>query len=88
VLAVMAVAERGRRRAGGRRVFPATASLLAPVWVAERAVCSWIAFGYWATRRGVPYAGTRLHRAATPTRVLRALYSVGATGSDVMSASG
>ena len=51
-------------------------------------VCSWVAFGYWATRQGVPYAGTRLVRAATPRRVLRARYSEGATGREVMSASG
>ena len=82
------LAELGRRRAGGRAVFPATSSLLAPVWVAERAVCSWIALGLWATRYGCPYAGTRFLRAATPVRRLRALYSAGATGSEVMSASG
>ena len=88
VLAVMGAAELGRRRAGGGRVFPATSSLLAPVWVAERAVCSWLAFAYWASRRGVPYGDTRLLRAATPKRVLRARYSAGVTGSEVMSASG
>ncbi|MDQ3898491.1 MAG: glycosyltransferase, partial [Actinomycetota bacterium] len=38
--AAAGLAEYGRRRAGGRSVFPATSSLLAPIWVAERAVCS------------------------------------------------
>ena len=88
VLAVMGLAEVGRRRAGGRQVFPATSSLLAPAWVAERALCSWVALAYWASRRGVPYGNTRLLRAATPVRVLRARYSAGATGREVMSASG
>ena len=41
----VALAERGRRRAGGREVFPATAALWAPVWLAERAVCAWLALG-------------------------------------------
>lgn len=64
------VAERGRRRAGGTAVFPATSALWAPVWLAERAVCVWIALAY-RMRGGVPYGGMRLRRAATPVRVLR-----------------
>lgn len=68
--AAVVVAEAGRRRAGGRAYFPATSSLLAPWWIAERAVCSWLAVGR-RLRGGVPYAGTTLRRAATPSRVLR-----------------
>ncbi|WP_336213414.1 glycosyltransferase [Nonomuraea sp. LPB2021202275-12-8] len=64
------VAEAGRRRAGGRAVFPATGSLFAPVWVLERAVCSWLALGA-ACAGGVPYAGRRVRRAAHSTRWLR-----------------
>ena len=64
------VAEVGRRRAGGRSQFPATSSLLAPAWVAERAVCSWLALGRRATG-GCPYGGARFVRAATPVRRLR-----------------
>ncbi|MEV4582097.1 glycosyltransferase family 2 protein [Nonomuraea jabiensis] len=64
------LAETGRRRAGGRRVFPGTAALFAPVWVLERAVCSWLALGA-ALRGGVPYAGRRLRRAAHSVRWLR-----------------
>jgi hypothetical protein len=88
--AVIAVAERGRRRAGGRHVFPAGASLLAPAWVAERAVCSWVALALWASGRGCGYAGRRIRRAATPPGRLRRryAYSAGVTGSDVMSARG
>jgi hypothetical protein len=69
----VAVAEAGRRRAGGARFFPASASLMAPLWLAERAMCAWLALG----RRlggGVPYAGTRIPRAATPMRELRRRY--------------
>lgn len=64
------LAEVGRRRAGGRGRFPASCSLLAPAWVAERAVCAWVALGRRATG-GCPYAGARFVRASTPVRRLR-----------------
>jgi hypothetical protein len=62
-LACMAVAEVGRRRDGGRRVFSWLATVSAPLWVAERAVCSWAAVGSFL-RGGVRYAGRRLRTAA------------------------
>ncbi len=68
--ATVATAEVGRRRAGGRHVFPASSSLLAPVWVAERAVCSWLALLARA-RGGVPYRDGRLRKAASSRRELR-----------------
>jgi hypothetical protein len=67
----VALAEIGRRRGGGTRVFPASASLVAPVWVAERAVCSWIALAA-RIKGGVPYAGRRLSAAAHSPRRLAA----------------
>ncbi len=70
--AIIAAAEVGRRRAHGTRVFPLGASLLAPAWVAERALCSWLAVGSRLLLGGVPYRGTILHHAATPMRELRA----------------
>lgn len=70
VAGIVGLAEAGRRRAGGTRVFPATASLLAPLWVAERALCTWIALGHRALG-GVPYRGSRLRLAANPRRVIR-----------------
>lgn len=70
VVVVLALAERGRRRGGGRAVFPPTTTLFAPVWVLERALCAWVAVGY-RFRGGVPYAGTRLTRAASPRRAPR-----------------
>ncbi|MEO3867403.1 glycosyltransferase family 2 protein [Nonomuraea sp. B12E4] len=66
----VALAEAGRWRAGGRRVFPVTGSLLAPAWIAERAICSWLALGA-ALAGGMPYAGGRIRRAAHSTRRLR-----------------
>lgn len=68
--AVVALAEVGRRRGGGRLLFPATAALWAPLWLAERAVCVWLALGARA-RGGVRYSDGRLRRAATPLRTLR-----------------
>jgi hypothetical protein len=69
-LSVLA-AERGRRRAGGERFFPASASLLAPIWLLERGTCAWVA----ALRRrrsgGVSYAGSTIPVAANSMAVLR-----------------
>ncbi len=70
VVGVVVLAEIGRRRAGGRRAWPATAALWAPLWLAERAVCSWLAVGRRLTG-GVPYAGGRLRVAAHSERWLR-----------------
>lgn len=74
-LALIAIAEAGRRRSGGRAVFPATASLFAPAWALERAVTSWIALGHRLLRGGVPYAGGVVPRSASSMRELRARYS-------------
>jgi hypothetical protein len=68
--AVVALAETGRRRAGGARVFPRTAALWAPLWLAERAVCVWLAIGA-RLRGGVRYSDGRLRRAAHSPRWLR-----------------
>lgn len=74
VLAITAVAELGRWREGGRRFLPFSGSLLAPVWVAERAICSWLALFARIALGGVPYRGTILRHAATPLRELRVRY--------------
>jgi hypothetical protein len=66
----VALAEMGRRRHGGTVVFSWYLPLLAPLWLAERAVCSWLALGS-RLRGGVCYRGQRLLRAATSDRVLR-----------------
>ncbi|MDZ5443756.1 glycosyltransferase family 2 protein [Micromonospora sp. 4G57] len=69
-VATVAVAEVGRRRAGGARVFPAHTALAAPLWVLERGVCSWLALGRrW--RGGVPCADVRVREAAHSVRTLR-----------------
>jgi hypothetical protein len=67
----IALAEIGRARGGGRRVFPPRTALLAPLWVLERAVTSWCAVGLRLTRGGVRYSHGTLRVAANPERVLR-----------------
>jgi hypothetical protein len=64
-------AERGRRRNGGRHVFPARSSLLAPVWILERGLCSWLAVGQRLRRGGTRYAGQTIRVAAHSEAELR-----------------
>ena len=68
--ASIGLAEVGRRRAGGARHFPPTASLLAPLWIAERSLCAWLALGA-RLRGGVRYGGRRIPHSATSRRRLR-----------------
>ncbi|MFE7628858.1 glycosyltransferase [Kocuria sp. NPDC057446] len=70
VLTVCGVAEVGRRRAGGARVFPAGTVLWAPLWVLERSVCVWAAIAARA-RGGVSYAGGRMRTAGHSRAALR-----------------
>jgi hypothetical protein len=69
-VAAMALAEIGRRRHHGRKVFPARTAWFAPLWVMERAVCVWLALAF-RLSGGVPYSGTRLMTAAHSTGELR-----------------
>ncbi len=71
VLVVIGTAEVGRWRNSGRTVFPSTAALWAPVWVAERGTCAWLALGARVLRGGVSYGGGRLRTAAHSPRQLR-----------------
>jgi hypothetical protein len=69
--AITASAEAGRRRAGGSRVFPASASLAAPLWFIERSVCAWLAVTSRAMNGGVRYRGGVIAVAANSPAVLR-----------------
>jgi hypothetical protein len=73
-LASVGAAEAGRRRAGGAGRFPLSGSLLAPVWIAERSLCAWLALGA-RLRGGVRYGEGRLRHSATPLRRLRRRYA-------------
>jgi hypothetical protein len=79
-VAAAGIAEIGRRRNGGTTVFPPVCTFLAPAWVAERSVCSWLALAC-RLRGGVAYAGHRLPRAANPVAVLRRTRALGAARS-------
>jgi hypothetical protein len=68
---LIALAECGRRRAGGRRFFPAVAPAVAPLWVLERGICSWLAVRERVLRGGVRYGGGVVPRAASSKRRLR-----------------
>jgi hypothetical protein len=72
--AVIVAAEAGRRKASGRRVFPFTASLVAPVWIVERAVCAWLAVGSRLIWRGIRYRGRIVAKAATPFHELQSRF--------------
>jgi len=67
----VALAERGRRRAGGAAFFPATSSLLAPVWVLERGICAWLAVLQRLRFGGVRYGDSVIPLAAHSERQLR-----------------
>jgi Glycosyl transferase family 21 len=73
--AAVAAAEIGRRRAGGRRHFPASSTLLVPAWLLWRSACSWAALIAFA-RGGVRYRDARIKRAASPMRQLRRTHAV------------
>jgi hypothetical protein len=70
----MLVATSGRLRGGGRSYFARRAVLFAPLWVAERGVCAWLAL-WWRMRGGCPYSSTRIKTAAHSTRQIRRLGS-------------
>ena len=78
-LALILAAELGRRRAGGASRFPASSALLAPAWVAERSLCSWLALAA-RLRGGVRYGETRMRRSATSSRALRRRYASRSSG--------
>jgi hypothetical protein len=70
-LGAVAIAEAGRRRAGGAAHVPATTPLFAPPWLLERGVTSWLAVWSRLVRGGCVYRGTIIRRAATSRRELR-----------------
>ena len=77
LLVGVVVAEGGRRRAAGTSAYPATAALWAPLWLAERAVTSWLAVGCRVLFGGVRWGDRRMALAANSPTELAA--RVGAT---------
>lgn len=68
---VMGLAELGRGRAGGRRVFPWLSTLLAPGWALERGVCAWLAVLQRVRFGGVRYGDSVIRVAAHSEREIR-----------------
>ncbi|MDQ2699992.1 MAG: glycosyltransferase family 2 protein [Actinomycetota bacterium] len=64
------LAEKGRRKSGGTRYFPLSATLFTPLWILERSICSWVALISFF-RGGVSYGGRRMRLAAHSTEDLR-----------------
>lgn len=77
LLASVVAAEIGRRRAGGKRDYPAVAVLAAPLWVGERAITVWLAVLQRVCRGGTAYRGSRIRRAASRPTALRARFAPG-----------
>jgi Glycosyltransferase like family 2 len=75
--ASIVAAEHGRRRAGGKAVFPASSSLLAPVWILERGVCAWLALLQRLRFGGVNYGDSVIPVAAHSERQLRRRFESG-----------
>jgi hypothetical protein len=65
------VAEVGRRRHRGARVFDRLSPMFAPAWILERTCLVWVALASRFGRGGCVYAGQVIRRAANPPRVLR-----------------
>lgn len=71
LLAAVAVAEFGRRKYGGQKVFRATCSLFAPAWLMERAICTWLAMFQKLRKGGVTYNRSVIRKAANPVAAIR-----------------
>jgi hypothetical protein len=72
-VALMLAAELGRLRSGGTEVFPASSSLLAPLWVLERGTCSWLALLQRLRFGGVRYGAEVIPTAAHSISTIRRL---------------
>lgn len=81
-VAAVTAAEVGRRRAGGSAVFPATSSMLAPIWILERGVCAWLAVLQRLRFGGVRYGDSVIPVAAHSERQLRRRLANRETGAE------
>jgi Glycosyl transferase family 2 len=70
-VALVLLAELGRLRGAGAEVFPASSSLLAPLWVLERGFCSWLAVRQRLRFGGVRYGAEVIPKAAHSISAIR-----------------
>jgi hypothetical protein len=85
-VASVVIAELGRRRSGGTAVFPASCVLFAPLWVAERAVCAWLAVASRVLWGGCRYRGRVMTLAANPMGEIRRRVAASTTDQAVATA--
>lgn len=78
ILAV-AIAEVGRRKNGGQRVFAASCSFFAPAWLMERSICTWVALFQKLVKGGVSYNRATISKAANPTGTIRRKLTTGSS---------
>jgi hypothetical protein len=71
VTGALGLAEIGRRKNGGAAYFGYRATLFAPIWILERALCVWFALAQRFARGGAYYAGQRIRQSAHSERWLR-----------------
>jgi hypothetical protein len=78
---VWLAAEFGRRRANGATVFPFAGTLLAPLWLLERSICSWLAVLSRLRNGGVRYHGNLITKAASSQQELARRVGIRSGGS-------
>ncbi|MEJ7559619.1 MAG: hypothetical protein WKF66_15025 [Pedobacter sp.] len=71
VVAAIAIAEVGRQKFGGIKVFSISCSFFAPVWLLERGICTWLAIFNKFLKGGVRYSGSVISNAANPISKIR-----------------
>jgi hypothetical protein len=70
-IAAILIAEVGRRKYGGTKVFSVICSFFAPVWLLERGICTWLALFHRILKGGVRYSGSVISKAANPISGIR-----------------
>ena len=71
LIASVIIAEMGRRKYGGQRVFAPSCSFFAPAWLLERGICTWLALFQKATKGGVRYNAATIRKAANPIKTIQ-----------------
>lgn len=79
LMLTIAVAEIGRRKHGGQRVIALSCSFCAPLWLIERAVCTWLALFRRLVDGGIRYNSATISKAANTVGTIRRRLNIRAT---------
>jgi hypothetical protein len=71
IIASIIIAEVGRRKYGGQRVFAISCSFFAPAWLLERGICTWLALFQKLINGGVSYNAATIRKAANPIETIK-----------------